>query len=187
MKLSALTNSSFKLLNNNKNREIFDKENEYFKSDNILIVYQILFQLTKISEDNLQKNSDSFIDEFKIYFKENSIKGLGDLIKSLHNKCDFSDINVEKLKQIIIHHKMKELDCGLIGKLCKTTGLIAFFVKDALVFCGLDESQEKKNKEDKDKIRVLVIKDNIDIKEMKTKSDKILEILASVSKRYNFD
>jgi hypothetical protein len=187
MKLSALTNSSFKLLNSNKNREIFDKDNAYFNNDNILIVYKLLLQLTKICDDNLEINSEDFVNNLKTYFKDNSTKGMGDLIKSLYNKCDFSDVNVQKLKQIISHYKLKQLDCGLIGKLCKTTGLIAFFVKDALVFCGLDESQEKKNKEEKDKLRVLVIKDNIDIKEMKTRSDEILEILEKISKRFNFD
>lgn len=174
-------------MNASKNLEIFDKDNQYFTNDKILIIYRLLMQLTLLFDDNLEKDPVIFIEWFKSYFKENSKKGLGDLMKSFINLCDFSDTNIEKLKSITNYYEITELDCGVLGKLCKTTGLIAFFVKDAMVFCGLDGSQEKKLKEERDKFRVSVIKDNIDIKDMKNKCNKILGILDSISTRFKLD
>jgi len=38
---------------------------------------------------------------------------------------------------------MKKIDLALMGKLCKTTGMIAFYIKDALNYCGLELEKDK--------------------------------------------
>lgn len=67
----------------------------------------------------------------------------GDYIKSLASKACFDDDNIEKLRIILKKYDMKKIDLALMGKLCKTTGMIAFFIKDALSYCGLDVEKEK--------------------------------------------
>jgi len=56
----------------------------------------------------------------------------------------FDEDNIEKIREILKKYNIKKIDLALLGKLCKTTGMIAFFLKDALSYCGLDEENEKK-------------------------------------------
>lgn len=172
-----------KILSNAKYLEIFSYDNSYFTQE-ILPVYRILFQLTKISLEISKIPDEEFINNIKIYFIENTKKlNLGDLLKNLPKNCDFSSENVEKIEELMNQYNIKNIDCGPLGKICKTTGIIAFFVKDAMVFCGLDNSQDKKlNAKDKDRIQI--IKDNIEIKNIKKKNESILSSVSDQIKKY---
>jgi len=68
---------------------------------------------------------------------------LGDYIKTLSTKACLDDENIDKLKRILKKYDMKKIDLSLMGKLCKTTGMIAFYLKDVLSYCGLDLEKEK--------------------------------------------
>ncbi len=172
-----------KILSNAKYLEIFQNDNSYFTQE-ILPIYKLLFQFTKISLEISKIPDEEFINNLKIYFIENAKKmNLGDLLKNLPKNCDFSSENVEKIDEIMNQYNIKNIDCGPLGKICKTTGIIAFFVKDAMVYCGLDNSQDKKlNGKDKDRIQI--IRDNIEIKNMKKKSELTLNLVEEQIKKF---
>lgn len=181
--LSASANSALKILNNAKYLDIFSKDNEYFDNNNFLPIYKILLQFNKAADDNLNTPSSEFVDFLKNYFKEKAAhNGLGEFIKSLPKECDFSEDNIKKISDIMNFYKLATVDCGSLGKMCKTTGIISFFVKDALVYCGLDI--DKKVKDTKSTDRVNVFKDNLDINFMKSTSEKILSNIESLLVKY---
>lgn len=145
--MSATSNSALKVLNTGKYAEIFSNDNSHFDNPLILSVYRIFFQITKIMDDNLNVLSDSntFITALKQNFSSNLKNGLGDYLKSKANDCNFNEDNVEKISSIMDHFSIKGIDSSTLAKLCKTTGIFAFFVKDALSFCGMDAADNKKN------------------------------------------
>jgi hypothetical protein len=171
------------MLDHSKYTDVFSNDNSYFNNTNLLPVYRLLFQFSKVCDGNLHMDPDEFINKFKLYFKENS-KKLSSVLKALPNICDFSEINIEKIKQITDYYNLSTIDCATLGKICKTTGILGFLVKDALAFCGLESTLERKIRfEPKDKERINVIRDNIDIKEMRSKYEKIQEILEKMIKK----
>jgi hypothetical protein len=171
------------MLDHSKYTDVFSNDNSYFNNINLLPVYRLLFQFSKVCDGNLQMDTDQFINKFKIYFKENS-KKLSQVLKALPNICDFSDVNIEKIKHITDFYNMSTIDCAMLGKICKTTGILGFFVKDALAYCGLESTLERKIRfEPKDKERINIIRDNIEIKEMRNKYKKIQETLEQIMKQ----
>jgi DNA-binding NarL/FixJ family response regulator len=70
---------------------------------------------------------------------------------------------MEKIKQIADYYGLTSVDCAALGKICKTSGILGFFVKDAMAYCGLESTFERKvRSEQNDKERISIMKDNID-------------------------
>jgi hypothetical protein len=74
-------------------------------------------------------------------------------------------------------YNIKTIDTVKVGKQCRTTGIILFMIKDALVYCGLDTNEKKTNKSQNYSEKKSLIEQNIDFNEMLVVSTRVLEKL----------
>ena len=66
---------------------------------------------------------------------------IGDLFKDIVNNFDFSQENIFQLKNIVKGNEDK-LKPKYYSKICQTTGLIIFLVKDILDYLGLNQNKK---------------------------------------------
>jgi carbamoylphosphate synthase small subunit len=168
-----------KVLNQPKYGEIFKKEHSYFEENQLIPYYKIFCQFTKIFNFNIKEISlKDFISRVKDYFIANSAGiGIGELCKSLAEKIDFSEENIEKIYNMMQQYNIKGIDTDKIGKQCRTTGIILFMIKDALVYCGLEANEKKNKKSQNFSEKKSLIEQNVDFNEMLLVSNRVLEKL----------
>ena len=65
--------------------------------------------------------------------------------------------NVEKIENILKANNVKKLDLSVLGRLCKTTGMLGFYVKDALDYCGLEVDKEKKANKPRERTNSMIL------------------------------
>ena len=159
--LPRFAKTAFEKLNNAMYSKTFENPINYFKDEkNYLIsAYKILFQLTKIfeNEDIINMENDLFLNKMIENMKNKKRNGepLGNYIQDLIlNKMDFSFENMIKINEIMKKYKIDKMNTKEISKIDKTTGVISVIINNILSFFGffLDE----KNKDDK-----LIQKNNI--------------------------
>ncbi len=186
--LSPTTNSALKVLNQPKFAEIFKKDYAYFEENQLIPYFRLFFQLTGLFQcDTKDITNHEFVFKIKEYFSYNSVGlGIGDLSKNLSDKFDFSEDNVERVFQIMQNNQLKSIDTVKVGKLCKTTGIISFLVKDALVYCGLDVNDKKSGNVKNFSEKKFIIEHNFDFKDMLNVSNKVLEKLDDVITKFQF-
>ena len=113
------------------------------KYNEILIIYKIFVQL--ILKENLIKliNDDKeFWREISNYFITEAKNKLGDFILNLSEDFVFNEENVLKMRKMVNRFKMK-INALYFSKICGTTGLIIFILKDALEYCGILINERK--------------------------------------------
>lgn len=112
----------------------------------IFIVYKIYFQLIKNQEIIQYFNDSIFWEKCKNYFK--SYKGkTGNCLNEIYNqkKIFIDGDNIYKVHTIIKNNINKMLP-AYYSKICGTTGIFVFFVKDILDFLGFSNDKNiKKN------------------------------------------
>ena len=144
-----------KILGNERNK-FFELQNELNLSVNEIppkftvddfIVYKIFFQLIKYKEItkyiNCDKSNDNiFWEKCKKYFKEFNGK-TGNCINEVITKkrINIDGDNIYKIYKII-NKDINKLIPAYFSKICGTTGLFIFFIKDILDFLGF--SNDKK-------------------------------------------
>ena len=145
--LSIGTLKALEILNKDEreHEKFFDINNYNLFSDDIYIVYKIIFQLIK---NNDVKNSSSKKEFFEkmgefIYYHINENNKIGDIFKNMVKEFQFSKENIYKITKIIRgkEEKLKPLN---YSQICKTTGLVIFVVKDILEYLGLNSKENKK-------------------------------------------
>ena len=141
--LSIGTLKAIELLNNKEHLRFFDLNNFNSFSDDIYLVYKIIFQLGKNDELKNAQNKKEFFEKMIKYIKDNIKENkIGDLFKDLVNNFDFSKENLFQIKNIIKGNEEK-LKPKFYSQICATTGLIIFLVKDILEFLGFNNSNNK--------------------------------------------
>ena len=152
--LPRFAKTAFEKLNNNMYSKTFENPINYFKDENnyLISTYKILFQLTKIfeNEDIINMENDLFLNKMieNMENKKGNSEPLGNYIQDLIiNKMDFSFDNMVKINEIMKKYKIDKINTKEISKIDKTTGVISVIVNNILSFFGffLDE----KNKDDK--------------------------------------
>ena len=140
--LSISTTKVFELLNKEEHLNFFDINKYDSFSDDIYLVYKIIFQLSKNNEVKSSENKKDFFEKMVKYVKEN-IKDnkVGNLFKEMVNDFDFSKDNIIQIKNIIKGNEDK-LKPKYYSKICATTGLVIFLVKDILEYLGLNENNK---------------------------------------------
>ena len=145
--LSRGTLKALEILNKDEieHEKFFDIKNYNLFSDDIYIVYQIIFQLI---DNNDIKNSSGKKEFFEkmgefIYYHINENNKIGDIFKNMVKEFQFNKENIYKIKNIIKgkEEKLKPLN---YSQICKTTGLVIFLVKDILEYLGLNSKENKK-------------------------------------------
>ena len=133
--------------------QILDNEiyNNIFKSkelnpplDKIILIYRIFFKLINQEEINEIVSDKKFWEEARIYFLENDDNKIGYFIKDNISEFDFTNENIYKLKKLTKGYEEK-LKPTNYEKICETTTLFTFIIKDALEYCGIIYNKEKNN------------------------------------------
>ena len=168
-KLSIATKKIFELLNKEEHLNFFDINKYDSFSDDIYLVYKIIFQLNKNTEIKSSENKKDFFEKMVKYIKENIKENkVGNLFKEMVDDFDFSKENINLIKNMI-KGKEDKLKPKYYSKICATTGLVIFLVKDILEYLGLNESN---------KSNTATILANLEfIEKMKTKIPNYLKLL----------
>ena len=137
---------ALELLNDVEHEKFFDNNNFRLFSDDIYIVYKIIFQLIKNNEIKNISNKKEFYEKMGNYvhkhIKDNKV---GDFFKKMVNEFEFSEENLFQIKKII-KGKEEKLKPRNYSQICATTGLVIFLVKDILEYLGLSFNNSNKGK-----------------------------------------
>ena len=122
--------------------KIFRNEISMKILEEIEIIYRILFQL--INKDNFVKIKDKkiFWSEISKFLLENMNENLANYVNEIAKKFDFSEKNIIKIKKICKDKNIENINPSYMGKLCGTTGLLSFVIKDALEYSGIIEDKK---------------------------------------------
>jgi hypothetical protein len=105
-------------------------------SDDIILTYKIFFQLLNHTEISEIKDKNEFWQKTCSFLvKENETK-MGTVIQNLVKNIDFSNENIYKISKMI-GNNVSKINPNYFSKLCGTTGLFIFFIKDALEYAGI--------------------------------------------------
>ncbi len=142
--LSLSASRALELLNENLYKKIF-KEKLISPKNEILIIYRIFFILLNEKEIINTTDDKEFFKKISDYFlNKNSEYKLGNLFKDKIELFDLSPQNIFKIKKLIKNHEEK-LNRTYYSKICGTTSLVVFLIKEILEFCGIIEDDKKNN------------------------------------------
>ena len=177
--LSRGTLKALEILNKDESEheKFFDKNNYILFSDDIYIVYKIIFQLIKNNDVKNSSGKKEFFEKMGefIYYHINDNNKIGDIFKNMVKEFQFNKENIYKIKNIIKgkEEKLKPLN---YSQICKTTGLVIFLVKDILEYLGLNSKENKK-------IPILNLMNLEFFEEAKTKLQNYLKFLEILCKK----
>lgn len=141
-KISDDSKKALEILDDIKYNDIFKKEYLEPPLNNIIIIYRIFFQLIDKEELIEIENDKKFWNKTRKYILENNQNKLGTFIKEYSSEFDFTKENIYKVKKLVAGYEDK-LKPTIFEDICKTTGLIAFIIKDALEYSGLIPNDNK--------------------------------------------
>jgi hypothetical protein len=141
-KISDDSKKALEILDDIKYNDIFKKEDLEPPLNNIIIIYRIFFQLIDKEELIEIENDKKFWNKTRNYILENNQNKLGTFIKEYSSEFDFTKENIYKVKKLVAGYEDK-LKPTIFEDICKTTGLIAFIIKDALEYSGLIPNDNK--------------------------------------------
>jgi len=109
--------------------------------EEIIIVYKLFCQLLKMEDFVQIKDDKIFWEKMSKFILDNKGNKLSDFCVRCVLKFNFDDKNIFKLKQLA-KDKSEKLKPGYFSKICGTTGLFIFLIKDALEYCGAVEDKK---------------------------------------------
>jgi hypothetical protein len=129
--------------------DLLDKEVYFtpFKStliplDDVLLIYRVLFLLVISNKDiALTQDKEEFWRKVSKYFIENIEGRTRSINENLMKTVDFTNQTILTASKIVTPH-LSKISPNYYSKLCPTTGIVIFLVKDALEYAGI--IQEKK-------------------------------------------
>lgn len=140
LQLSKGAVKAINLLNESLLNKLFTERT--VPSDDIILIYQIYFQLINHPIIKKKEHREEFWKSCCDYFLNSNDGKTGDLLqKNISDKILLSSENIYKLIHIVGNNVAK-ISPSYFSKLCGTTGLFAFFIKDVLDFLGI--SNDKK-------------------------------------------
>lgn len=126
------------MLNESTYSKLFNDLSLSLKEE-VILVYKIYFQLTRPQECStiIDKNNYSEIWRYThdVFIVKNNGK-IGNLIQNDLNKYEFNVENAFKVFKLA-ENNIKKLSPNYYTKLCGTTGLFMFVLKDILEYCGI--------------------------------------------------
>ena len=143
--LSIGTLKALELLNNEEHLKFFTSEKYDSFSDDICLVYKIIFQLTPFNEIKNSENKKIFFENMIKYVEncaKNEEKNVGQIFKEIVKKFEFNKENILDVKNMILGNEDK-LKPKFYSKICKTTGLIIFLIKDIFEYLGFNNNNNK--------------------------------------------
>ena len=126
---------AIELLNDNMYYKLFTEEGQV-PSDDIILTYKIFFQLLNNTEISEIKDKNEFWHKTCSFLVTENETKMGTVIQNLVKNIDFSNENIYKISKMI-GNNVSKLNPNYFSKLCGTTGLFIFFIKDALEYSGI--------------------------------------------------
>ena len=130
------------LLNNDLYSKLFKKAELEKHLEEIYVIYRVLFVL--IDEFDIANIPEDKIFWLKCteYLISNSNGKIGSFILEKTKNIEFSHNKIVLLNKLLVGDK-KKINPSYFSKLCGTTGLLVFLIKDALEYCGVIISEKK--------------------------------------------
>ena len=143
-------------------------------SDDIYIVYKIIFQLIKNNEVKNAENKKEFYEKMGNFVHKyiNDKNQIGDFFKKMANEFEFNEENIFQIRKII-KGKEEKLKPRNYSQICATTGLVIFLVKDILEYLGLNYNSNKGKP-------VFILMNLEFLEKVKTKLPKYLKFLKTL-------
>ena len=139
--LSHGSEKAIKLLNEDKYSKIFKKELSPFLNE-IILVYRIFFQLLKDNGISKIKDDKLFWAKASEHILKSNNGKTGDFFKNSIANFDFSYKNIYEIKKLINGQEDK-IKPSFYSRICGTTGLFVFLIKDILEYIGILQNFNK--------------------------------------------
>ena len=133
---------AIELLNNELYDKIFKKPVLDDNLKEILIIYRILFYLLSENEIAEIKDENLFWNTMREYLLNKSEGKIGTFISNNVKNFNFSNKTIYLINKLVKDIKNKIIP-SYFTKICGTTGLVVFLIKDALEYCGVIFSDKK--------------------------------------------
>ena len=140
--LSKSTVKAIEFLNNEEKTKLFHEKELLPPLDNTIFIYKIFFQFLKDNDLKEIKKDQLFWIKASDYIIEKSNGKIGDFFRDSVDNFEFTPKNIFEVKKIV-HGKEDQLKPASFSKICPTTGLIIFLIKDTLEYCGIILSLKK--------------------------------------------
>ena len=140
--LSKGTIKAIELLNNELYDKIFKKSILEDNLKEILIIYRILFYLLSENEIAEIKDENLFWNKMREYLLNKSEGKIGTYISNSVKNFNFNNKTIYIINKLVKDIKNKIIP-SYYTKICGTTGLVVFLIKDALEYCGIIYSDKK--------------------------------------------
>jgi hypothetical protein len=111
--------------------------------EEVKLIYRIYFGLLNKRDITSIKDSNEFWEVACSYITYEGKGKTGNLIAESVKQFDFTDANIHRLARKI-DKNINKISPAYFSKICGTTGLIIFLIKDALEYAGI-LIQDKKN------------------------------------------
>ena len=134
--MSKGTIKAIELLNNEDYTKIFHQNILENELNEIYIVYRCFCYLINEREIAEIKNDKTFWIKFCEFFNKKSNGKKGDFINKASKNFNFDDKNTLLIGELVSNIKNKIIP-SYYSKICATTGLIIFLIKDALEYNGI--------------------------------------------------
>ena len=141
-KVSRGPTKAVELLNNELYSKIFKKNKIEKNSEEKLIIFRALFILFGEFDIANIYNNDAFWQKCIEYLYKNSNGKIGSFILEKIQNITFEHKKIFLLNKLLIGMKNKIVP-NYFSKICGTTGLLVFIVKDALEYCGVVQNDKK--------------------------------------------
>jgi hypothetical protein len=172
--LSRATVKAIEMLNSDIYNKIFRNKEDYPTLLEIILIYRIFFQLLKDSNLNSIKDDKLFWAEVSDYILKNNNGSTGEFFKNSIKNFDFSAKNLYEVKKLVSGHEDK-IKPSAVSKICQTTGLIIFMIKDTLEYVGIIDSKKS--------VPALKLKVLEYIGELQTKIESYIENIRKINNR----
>ena len=133
---------AIELLNNDKYNQLFKKTVLEENQKEIVVIYRLLFRLLNEREISEIEDDSTFWLRICEYFNEKGIDKIGSFLIQAAQHFNFDDRNVYFLNKLIVKRKGK-MNPSYYSKLCSSTGLVMFLIKDSLEYCGVMFSEKR--------------------------------------------
>lgn len=127
---------AIELLNEELYNRIFHQTELKPPLNEIVLVYRIFFQLLNNNELSSIKNDNLFWRNASEYILKNNNGLTGTFFSQKAADFVFTSENVNKVATLI-QGKLDHIKPTFYSKICGTTGLVIFLIKDALEYCGI--------------------------------------------------
>ena len=164
---------AIELLNDDRYNSIFKTKELNPPLDDIIFIYRLFFKLLK--DNNLATINDDqlFWMEASDYILNNNNGKTGEFFKEAIKNFDFSAKNIYELKKIV-KDQADKIKPQTYSKICSTTGLIVFLIKDTFEFIGIINNTKKN-------VPSLLLKYLEYIKDIQSKTEEYINYLKKIN------